>query len=172
MAFKLTQSKEQIEGKEVAPEGIYTLKLVGFKPKFSKPNPQFPDKAPSLNLNAKMEIIDNPEQEGKFVYEVLNMNSFMFPDFCHAFGLPMETDGESYWLPGTWDSASDFDPANADTYKYDGPLVGRTAQAEVAVDSYNGRQNNKVRRYFCAVDDCANKFPEIRHSENLLRKNS
>ena len=168
MAFQMKQSKEQIEGKEVAPNGIYTLKLVGFKPKKSKEDPANPLKPRTVNLNARMEIVDNPEQEKKVVYELLNEKSFMFADFCHAFGLPMETDGESYWLPGEWDSAPDFDADNPETWKYDGPLLGRTCQAEIAVSSFNNRENNKVRKYFCAVDDCATKFPEIRHSENLL----
>src|ERR1700748_3585210 len=134
MAFTMKQSKKKVEGQEVAPQGLYTVKLLGFKPKFSKPNPQFPDKVPTLNLNAQMEIVDNPEQEGKKVYEVFNMNSFMFADFCHAFGLPMETDGENYWLPGSWDNAPDFDETKAETYKYDGPLLGRTAQVDLAID--------------------------------------
>jgi len=43
---------------------------------------------------------------------------------------------------------------------------------EVAVDNYNGKDNNKIRRYFCAVPDCATKFPKIRHIADLLKKSS
>ena len=171
MAFQMKQSRELVEGKDVAPENIYELKLLGFKPTFSKKRADSPpDWKPSLNLNARMEIINNPEQEGKLVFELLNMNSFMFADFCHAFGLPMETDGDGYWLPGTWDSQPNFDANVAETYKYDGPLIGRTCRADVGTTVFNaGRPQNRVRKYFCAVDNCATKFPEIRHSENLIK---
>ena len=173
MAFKMPISKEAIEGKEVVPAGIYDVRLVGFTPKFSKPNAQFPDRVPSLNLNAKMEIVNHPEHAGRFVFEGLNQNAgWVQNDFVHGFGIPMETDGKDYWIPGTWDSLPNFDPADAATYKYEGPLLGRTAKIELAVDSFNNKPNNKVSRYFCAVDACDTKFPEIKHSQNLLFKKS
>lgn len=171
MPFQMKQNRELVEGKDIAPENIYELKLLGFKPTFSKKRADSPpDWTPSLNLNARMEIINNPEQEGKLVYELLNMNSFMFADFCHAFGLPMETDGEAYWLPGVWDSLPSFDPTKAETYKYEGPLLGRTCRADIGTSTFMAqRPINRVRKYFCALDDCHTKFPEIRHSENLLK---
>lgn len=171
MAFQMKQSKEQVEGKESAPDNIYELKLVGFKPAFSKKRDTSPaDWKPSLSLNARMEIVNNPAEEGKLVYELLNINSFMWSDFCHAFGLPMEFDGESYSLPGTWDSKPDFDVNKAETYFYEGPLLGRTCRADVGTKTFAGKTSNAVRKYFCAVENCATKFPEIKHSDNLLSK--
>lgn len=161
-------SKETIEGKEVPPAGIYEVRLDSFKPKFSAPKE---GKAPSLNLNAKMSIVNNPEQDGKLIYEGLNQNAgWVQIDFCHGFGLPMETDGDEYWLPGTWDTDPAFDPTKAETYKYSGPMIGRIAKVELYHDTFNGKVSAKVRKYFCAVDDCTTKFPEITHREDLSRK--
>jgi hypothetical protein len=169
MAFKMAVSKETIEGKETIPAGIYDVRLVSFKPKFS--DPARTNKPKSLNLNARMEIINHPEYAGRFIYEGLNAKAgWVQTDFCHAFGIPMETDGDSYWIPGIWDSKPDFDQENADSYAYSGPLVGQVAKVELAVDSFNGRDNNKVRRYFCAIDQCETKFPQISHSTDLLKK--
>jgi len=147
MAFQMKVSNSKIEGQEVIPPQVYELKLVAFNPKQSK-------NGGSVNLNPILEVVSPVEYA-----------------FCHAFGLPMETDGNDSWLPGQWDGdPTKFKEDDASTWVYKGPLVGRTAKVEVAVDNYNGRDNNKVRRYFCAVPDCATKFPKIRHSEDLLKK--
>jgi hypothetical protein len=179
MAFRLGVSKDKIEGAIALPAGIYDLKLASFKPKFSKPNPQNPGAPLSLNLNAMMVVVNNPQYDGSngerasAVFEGLNQNAgWIMLDFCHAFGLPLETDGNEYWLPGSWDSDASFDPNNAETYKYVGPLLGRTCRVEVGIETYNGKDTNKVRRYLCAIDDCATKFPEIKHREDLLKKSS
>lgn len=169
MAYKMVVSKETVEGREVIPAGIYEVRLVGFKPKWS--DPAKTGKPKSLSLNAKMEVLNHPEFAGRFVFEGLNMGAgWIQNDFCHAFGYPMETDGNDYWLPGTWDNDPNFNPEVADSYAYKGPLLGQVAKIELAVDSYQGKDNNKVRRYFCAVDDCETKFPEIRHSQDLLKR--
>src|SRR5271170_627019 len=130
MAFKMTVSKEAVEGKEVVPAGMYDVRLLGFYPKFTAPKPgDDPNKVYSLNLNAKMEIVNHPDHAGRFVFEGLNQNAaWVQNDFCHAFGVPMEFDGTDYSFPGTWDNSSDFDPTVATTYKYQGPLVGQTAK--------------------------------------------
>jgi hypothetical protein len=169
MAFRMTVSKETVEGKEVVPAGIYDIRLVSFKPKFS--DPAKTGKPKSLNLNAQMEIINHPDHAGRKVFEGLNQNAgWVQTDFVHCFGIPMETDGTDYWIPGTWDDNPSFDPDNAETYSYKGPLVGMTGKIELAVDSWNNKPNNKVRRYFCSVEDCATKFPQINHSMDLLAK--
>lgn len=173
MSFRLGVSQESLKGGfTIAPAGLYKVRLIEFKPRFSKPDPSNPDKPRSINLNARMEVLEHPEFEKPVsIFEGLNQNAgWILQDFCHGFGLPMETDGTESWLPGTWDSKPDFDPSIDSTYFYQGPLTGRIAQVEVAEETYNGKPQNKIRRYFCAVEDCATKFPEIQHSENLLRK--
>lgn len=162
-SFQMKVSNDKIEGQDVFPAGQYEIKLVSFKPSKAKTG--------STNLNAMMEVVNHPDFSGRKLYDSLNAGgAFTWPDFVHCFGLPMETDGKESWIPGDWDAdATKFNPAEPGTWKYRGPLVGRTGKVEVAVDSYNGRENNKIRRYFCAVADCATKFPKIRHIEDLLK---
>jgi hypothetical protein len=173
--FKMSLSKEQVEGKEVLPAGLYEVRFIKFNPKLSKANAGNPDAERSINLNAEYEVINHPEYATRKLYEVMNMKSYNIQnEVCHAFGVPLESGvgdtGEvEYWIPGTWDNKPGFNPADPSTFEYKGPLIGQVAKVEVAVDNYQGRDNNKVRRYFCAIDDCATKFPEIRHSDNLLR---
>lgn len=164
MAFSMKVDNSSLEGFDTIPQGVYEVKLLGFKPSTSK-------KGDSFNLNPSMEVINHPDLAGRKVFDTLNSNgAWTWPDFCHAFGLPMETDGQSSWLPGDFEAdKANYNPDKPETWKYQGPLVGRIAKIEVAVDSYQGKENNKIRRYFCAVTDCATKFPKIRHSENLLK---
>jgi hypothetical protein len=160
--FQMKVSNEKLEGFDVIPPGQYDVKLVSFNPKAAK-------SGTSINLNPCMVVVGHPEFAGRKVFDSLNA-PWIWPDFVHAFGLPMETDGKESWIPGDWNG----DPAKykADdpaTWTYKGPLVGRTAKIEVAVDNYQGKDSNKVGRYLCAVADCATKFPKIRHIQNLIK---
>lgn len=162
MPFKVDTSK--IEGQEVFPPGIYEFKLAGFAPKKSKGGD-------STNLNPRFELINHPDFAGRKVFDSLNEGAaFLWPDFVHALGLPMETDGDSSWIPGDWNGdPAKFKEDDPSTWVYKGPLVGRVAKMEIAVGNFNGRDNNRIKRYFCALPDCATKFPKIRHSEDLLK---
>jgi len=160
--FQMKVSNDKIEGFDVIPPGQYDVKLVSFNPKLSK-------SGTSLNYNPCMVVVNHPEFAGRKVFDSLNA-PWVWADFSHCFGLPLETDGKDNWLPGEWTG----DPAKykADdpaTFVYKGPLVGRTGKIEVAVDNYQGKDSNKVSRYLCAVADCATKFPKIRHSTNLIK---
>lgn len=171
MAFKMAVSNDKLEGKDAVPAGLYKLRFVSFAPKFSALKPGEPEGTiKSLNYNAKMEIIDNPEvlKDGpRYVYEGLNENAgWILQDWCHALGFPMETDGKASWFPGDWEG----EEGKAETYKYNGPLTGQVMEAEVAITVFNGKDVNKVRRYLCAIKDCAQKFPKIQHSKDLLKK--
>ena len=163
MPFKVDTSK--VEGQEVFPPGIYEFKLAGFKPTRSKTGT-------STNLNARFEMINHPDYAGRKVFDSLNEGgAFLWPDFVHSLGLPMETDGDSSWIPGEWNGdLAKFKEDDPSTWVYKGPLVGRVAKLEIAVDNYQSRDNNKIKRYFCAIADCNTKFPKIRHSEDLLKK--
>lgn len=166
MGFQMKVSNEKIEGQDVFPAGQYDLKLVAFKPNKAKTG--------SINLNAIMQVHGHPEFSNRKLFDSLNVGgAFTYPDFCHCFGLPMETDGKDSWLPGEWNGdAAKFKEDDPTTWVYKGPLVGRIGKVEVAVDNYNGKDSNKIRRYFCAVPDCATKFPKIRHIADLLKKSS
>jgi hypothetical protein len=167
--FKMTLSKEQVEGKEALPEGIYEVRFIRFNPKLSKDKGDGQER--SINLNAEYEVMNNPEYAGRKVFEIMNMKSYNIQsEVCHAFGIPLDVDDDGdYYIPGTWDSKPDFDPALPETYEYKGPLTGKIGKIELAITTFQGRQRNQVRRYFCAVDDCATKFPEIRHVQNLIK---
>jgi len=166
MPFQMKVSKEAVEGLEVVPAGIYMVRFIEFKPKYSKADPTG-QKQPSLNYHARMEIVEG-DYAGRMIFEGLNEKAgWVQNDFCHAFGLAMEQNpDESYSIPGQWDG----DENNTETWKYSGPLTGKIGKIELAVDSYNGKQNNKVRRYFCAVNNCEQLYPTIRHSQDLLAK--
>lgn len=167
MSFQMKIDNSKLEGLDVMPAGLYKVRLLGFKPKYSKPKGD--GSQPSLNLNAQMEVYDNanPELNGRKVFEGLNQNAgWVLQDFAHAFGFALDTDGISSWLPGAWDG----DVTDAASLAYKGPMLGQIAEVELAVDSYNGKENNKVGRYICRVPDCATKFPTITHTLNLLKK--
>lgn len=161
-AFKMKVSNEKIKGLDTILPGQYDVKLVGFNPKLSKAGD-------STNLNACMEIVNHPDFMGRKLYDNMNTpgGAFYQSDFVHCFGLPMDTDGTTSWIPGDWDKdKAKFKEDDPTTYSYEGPLVGRIGKVEVGVDSFG----SKIARYFCAVADCNSKFPDIKHYSNLLKK--
>jgi hypothetical protein len=164
MAFSMKIDNSKIEGMDIMPSGHYEVKLVSFNPKTSK-------KGDSFNLNPCMVLVNHVEFANRKVYATLNsMGAFMWPDFSHCFGLPMETDGKESWLPGTWNGdPAKYNPQVPETWVYKGPLVGRVGKIILAVDNYNGQDSNKIERYFCAIADCATKFPKTKHSVDLLK---
>lgn len=170
MPFKMGVSKEAVEGKETVPAGQYLVRFVEFKPKYSKPNQADPTKVPSLNFNARLEITEG-DHAGRMIFDGLNENAgWVQQDFCHCFGLSMEQDPstEVYSIPGIWDG----EEGKPETYVYKGPLTGKVGKIEVALDTYNGKQYSKVRKYFCAIDNCDQLYPDVKHSQDLLAKRS
>lgn len=171
-AFKMSVSKEQVEGREVVPEGIYKVRFVKFAPKLSKADPNNPAKERSINLNAEYEIVDSTDFADRKIFELANMKSFNIQtEICHCFGVPLELDttDDTYFIPGTWDSNPNFDQDNPETYEYRGPLIGKVGVVELAVTSWNGRSRNQVRRYLCGIPTCAQDFPQVRHVQNLIK---
>jgi hypothetical protein len=165
MAFQMGFDKDSLQQK-VIPPGIYEVRLEGFTPKLNK-------NKDSVNFNARMVVINNPEYDKAKLFETLSAKAgFTQWDFAHAFGLELVDQGNGqYVLPGTWDGdLAAFKPTDPSTWKYEGPLTGRTAKVEVAVDTYEGKQNNKIKRYICSVQDCETRFPDNKHSTDLLRK--
>jgi hypothetical protein len=169
----MTLSKEQVEGKEAVPEGIYEVRFLRFNPRLSKAaiEQHAPFDPRNINLNAEYEVVNNPEYAGRRIYEIASMKSYNIQtEICHGFDVPLDIDenGE-YFIPGTWDSRPDFNQELPETYEYKGPLSGKIGKIELAIETFNGRPRNRPRRYFCAIDDCATKFPEIRHVQNLIK---
>lgn len=164
MAFQMKVSTEKVDGQDIIPAGQYEVKLLGFKPKLSTKG--------SINLNACMEVVNHPDFAGRKIYTSLNVGmAFMYPDFSHCFGVLIESDGKDYWLPGNWDGdAAKFNPEDPTTWVYKGPLVGRVGKIEIAVDQYNGRDKNDIRRYFWNVPGWEQKYPKLRPKEDLLSR--
>lgn len=138
---------------------IYDLKFLGFKPKKTK-------SGNGICFNAEFEVVGNPNYTNRRVFAPLfDGNAWIIQDFVHGLGLPLEKVGNDISIPGSFNGPED----KPEEWKYTGPLVGRTCKAMLAVTSYNGKERNEIKQYVCAVPDCPTKFPEIRHSTNLIR---
>jgi len=180
LPFSLKISKEQIEGKEAVPEGIYKVRFVKFNPQWTRQNNMNEQQwlaARSINLNAEYEILEHPEYAGRQVFDTLNIGPktplFGLTDMCHAFGfvLPFDKATEQYDIPGmeTIEKSPNYDPNKPETWEYRGPLLGKVAQVEIGRTTFNGKPQTRPRRWICTVPDCAKNHPEIRHSQNLIR---
>lgn len=171
MGFQMNFNKEELSGAPPVPAGWYTVQLKGFKPKVST-------KGDSVSLNAELAIIGNPDYEGRRVFVGMNTKmAFMWQDFVHSFGLPMEevqnensgTEKADYTLPGVFEGADQY-PDDPSKWKYQGPLTNATAEVELAeipaqtVEGKQYRAKNEVRQFKCAVTGCTDK-----HSTNLIK---
>lgn len=150
---------EQVKAPKPVPAGWYELKLTGFKPKLSS-------KKDSINYNAQLEIVNSTtENNGKRVYMGLNTKfARTHADFCHGFGFPLNPNGS---IPGDW-IPDDKDAQNVEKFQYKGPLLGKVMKAELQVTSYQGNERNEVNQIMCKIDQCATKFPEIRHMTKMI----
>jgi hypothetical protein len=180
LAFKLHIGKEQIEGKEQVPQGVYKVRFSRFNPQWTRQNQLSEQQwiaSRSINLNGEYEILEHPDYAGRVIYDTLNVGPktplFGLTDMCHGFGLPLDYDPatEQYDIPGM-DSITNspgYDPEKPETWDYRGPLMGRTAQIEIGHSMFKDKPQVKPRRWFCSVPDCAKNYPMIRHSQNLIR---
>jgi hypothetical protein len=169
MAFKMSFNQDELQGAPPVPSGWYTLQLKGFRPKASK------DKE-SLSLNAEFAIINsvNVDFDNRRVFSGINTKmAFMWPDFIHATGLEMEvvqdadagTEKQNLTIPGVFEN-SDTNPDEPEKWKYQGPLLNKTLEVELAEipakDGYKAK--NEIRQFKCAIQGCTAK-----HSTNLIR---
>lgn len=162
--------KKQLEGFQPVPAGIYELRLVGFEPKVST-------KGDSVNLNPVFAITNNadPELNGqvkKFLFGANSKIPAFIQDMVHALGMEMEDySSPKPKIPGTWDGdKSKFKADDFSTYVYSGPLLNRVCKVELIEHDYQGKKSNKIRKFFCNVPQCAERFPEISHSDNVAGK--
>ncbi len=152
---KLKASADEVKGNPPMREGLVTVRLDGFEPKYSK------DRG-SINLNPKMKVINHSEYNDRVVFENWNTKAkWLWPDYCHAFGVQLpEVNGDFEW-PGDFDGPDD-DPTK---WQYRGPLLGQTAQIMlIQADNTKGSDVNKVKFYVCKVPGCA-----LKHSANLVK---
>jgi len=167
MAFQLAFNKTELEGAPPVPNGWYTLQIKNFRPRAAKD-------MESVFLNAELAIVGHDLYENRRVFVGLNTKmAWMWPDFVHSTGLPMEvvqdgfegTERESFTIPGVFEGA-DTSPENPSQWKYLGPLLNKTLEAELAVipakDGFKAK--NEVRQFKCTVPGCT-----MKHSTNLIR---
>jgi hypothetical protein len=96
-----------------------------------------------------MEIVNHPDFAGRKLFDSLNTGAgWLFEPFVQCFGLALETeDGENFNLPGKWDGdPQTYKEDDPTTYKYVGPLLGRTGKGEVSIDSYNNKDKNVIAK--------------------------
>ena len=129
---KLTASHEEIKGQPPMAEGLYTIKLKGFKPQLSR-------KKDSVNLNPEIVIINHAEHNDRRVFDSLNTKAkWAWKDFCGCFGVPCVEDASGgIEFPGEF-AGPENDP---EKWQYVGPLLGQTGQAyliQVQVLDTNG----------------------------------
>lgn len=172
MAFKMSFNKEELGGRVPVTAGWYTLQLVGFKPKFAALKAGETESG-SLSLNAMLKIINHPDYENRVIFAGLNTKmAWTWPDFVHALGMEMEevqdeftgTEKANFTIPGVFEGA-DENPTDATNWKYLGPLLNLTMEAEIAEIPAQGGfgPKNEVRQYKCAVPGCT-----MKHSTNLI----
>lgn len=173
MAFKMSMSKEDLSGPPPVPNGIYDLQFTAFKPKVAK-------SGTSLNYNAEFTISRNPLYENRKVFHPLNTSfAVAIRDFVHSTGIDMETvvvpaKGETpehseFVLPGTFEHLKDFPDDPEKWGKYLGPLTNKIFKAELVITEYQGKQKNEIRAFYCAFPNCATLYPDMKHSQNLIK---
>lgn len=168
-AFKMKVDANKLAGPEPAPPGIYEFRFITFRPKWS-------EKKDSYNLNPQFEIVDPREDIGgkMFFWNANSKNPYWIQDMVHAMGQVMEIDenGEAS-IPGAFNGEPEiFNEEDMSTYRYVGPLTGKTGKVELTVEpGYQGKPpKNSPVQWFCRVDECAVKFPKIQHSTHIGKR--
>lgn len=154
MSPRLTASKEEIKGLPPVPEGMYTIRCDGFKPRYSK------DKQ-SINLNPILKITNNAEYNDRVIFDNLNTKAkWIWKDFCHCLGVPLQEDAAGdFEFPGNFEG-----PDDPEKWVYVGPVTGQLGQVYVVQSEYQGQTSNKIKMYVCKIQNCAEK-----HSTNLVK---
>jgi hypothetical protein len=180
LPFQLKISKEQLEGRELVPEGLYKVRFSRFNPKWTNQGNLTDAQwvaSRSVNLQAEYEILEHPDYAGRIIYDTLNIGPktplFGLQDMCHGFGfiIPQDPTTGQYDVPGmdSIEKNPNYNPDDPTTWDYRGPLLGKVTQLELGHDVWNGKTRERPRRWFCQVQNCAKDYPMIRHSQNLIR---
>jgi len=173
MAFNMNFSSDDLTGAKPLPAGPYTLQLKGFDQKAAKIKANETESM-SVNLNPVLEVVGNAEYDGRRVFASLNTKGpWVIRDFVHACGVPMEevqdqfagTEKANWTIPGVFEGSDDPSKKPED-WKYQGPLLNKTLQVELAYVPASGgyKEKNEVRQYICAIGGCTE-----RHSTNLIK---
>lgn len=157
---RLTASKDEVKGPAPLPEGLYTVRLDGFKPKAAK-------KGGSVNLNPTLKVVNSAEFNDRYVFENLNSKGpWIWPDFHHCFGVDITKDAEgNYEFVGFGPDGEDNPEKWTYGPEHGGQLSGRTGQVYlVQTDNGSGGVKTAIKYYVCAMPNCSEK-----HSANLVK---
>ena len=159
---------EQTKAPKPVPGGWYDLRLKALTAKFSKSGKGYNYEAYTNVVNNKAEFNDS------FVLFRMNngfKQAMAINDFVHGMGFELEPDGS---FPGDWTVKDATKPVDAPDYydgaQYNGPLLGKVFSAELITTVYDGIERNDVKQIRCKVQDCATRFPDIRHLTDLIGK--
>jgi len=153
---RLTVSKDDLKGGPLLPEGLYTVRLDGFKPSWSK-------NRGSVNLNPQMKVINHAEHNDRQAFTNLNSKArWIWPDFHHCFGVLMPSSENGANVDFIGFDGPDDEP---DKWTYNGPLLGQVGQVYIIqADNTQGGVKNEIKYYVCRVPNCQEK-----HSSNLAK---
>jgi hypothetical protein len=166
--FKTTEIEVS---RKVVDEGVYWLTFNGFAPKMSQ-------KGDSINFYPQLDITSMEDgspaptkDDGRPISLMFNCNEkakWIINDMVHAFGIPLEEDGQgNSMIPGVWVPEGEQDITKCE---YKGPLIGKKGKVHLIKGDFNGTPQNKIKSFFCAVPNCQQKYPKIKHSDDLNRK--
>lgn len=153
---RLTASKDEIKGLPPMPEGLYSVRCDGFKPKLSK-------KGDSINLNPILKVTNDANFNDRTIFENLNTKGkWVWKDFCHCFGVPLVEDAAGdFEFPGEFVGPDD----KPEQWQYAGPVLGQIGQIYVIqADDTQGGVKNAIKFYVCKIAGCNEK-----HTANLAK---
>ncbi len=169
---KMGVNPESLKAPKPVSAGWYDLRLKGIQCKMSSSKKGY-------NYVAILEVVNNKaEFNGSPVFYQMN-NGFSqgesMQDMSHGLGFPLENYQDSQGntvsgFSGDWKLKDDTKPDDFDMAQYSGVLLGKTTNAELVTDSYDGRERNVVKQFKCKVPDCVTRFADIRHKTDLRGK--
>lgn len=162
---KMSVNAETLEAPKPVPAGFYDLRLKGI---VIKKSPK------GFNYEFYLNTVNQPaETNDKFV-SYMAFNGFsqgeLLQEASHGLGFALDIQGDQASLPGDFTLKDPAKPEEWDGAQYSGPLLGKIGKAELYVDDYNNVERNKIKQWVCKVDQCATRFPKIRHKTDLRMK--
>ncbi len=171
---KMGVNPEQTKAAKPVPAGWYEVRIKAGQVKLSKSGKGY-------NYVFDGNVVNNKAEYNDSFVRVQCNNGFnqakVSNDFTHSLGLTLEQDGS---FPGDWklkDSVEknpDGTPKDQekgwDGAQYSGPMLGKVARIELAVDTYEGEERNQVKQMQCKIQDCPTRFPDIKHLTDIRGK--
>lgn len=164
---KFGVNPEETKAPKPVPGGWYQLRIKALTYKKSKSGKGY-------NYEAYMNVVNNKaELNDSFVLYRMN-NGFKqavaVNELCHAAGFPLENDGAFPGGDNAWKLKDPSKPDEVDGAQYTGVLLGKTVEAELVTTSFDNVERNEIKQFRCKIDQCATRFPDIRHQTDLIGK--